>query len=566
MRPHRRLAPLALLSALTLTSACTTPDKDEPAATQPAGTESSPAKPSPKPAAPLPTVATPTTDSRPAAATGGVIATVHVPSGTAMTDLAAAVDNLKPGTSGLLKMQAPSMLGQMMGMDLAGAKLAGPLSLVVLDPLQHPKPLALLVEVENLDVLTESAKTGGNELRSRDGRALIGPADVVAAAESFAFDNLTQPLDHSEIVIYPRPLLNAMRPQIDKALAEMNAALSTSASGPNAAKFIDMYLQALTTMAEQTDRMVISVGASQTSTDLFMRMYPTKGSALEAFTQAQMPSDHALLAKLPGGTEPPALMSGTLLAGGARDALMGWTVGFMRSTYASELSPEEWTKILGAWLDTSDGRFATTIDINLGGMAGQPGQPGQPLGMRFGGLLGATDSTAMRTAWRDMIRGMTASDGPTEIMGMRFTMSLQSDALEHDGVPVDLFRTTTDVSQLPPEQQAVMKTMGSTDQAMHIASFDQFGAMASAGTDGATIRSFIDAARGKGTTYQPSAAVQAAIDSSVQNGESLVYYIDFAKLLASAPTPVPVDMPFSAVVMGMGRHGEALSTRVSLRK
>jgi hypothetical protein len=566
MRPHRRLAPLALLSALTLTSACTTPDKDEPAATQPAGTPSSPAKPSPQPAAPLPTVATPTTDSRPAAAIGTVIATVHVPSGTAMTDLAAVVDNLKPGASALLKMQVPSTLGQMMGMDLAGAKLTGPLSLIVLDPLAHPKPLALLVEVENLDVLTESAKTGGNELRSRDGRALIGPADVVAAAETFAFDNLTQPLDHSEIVIYPLPLMNAMRPQIDQALAQMNAALSASASGPNAAKFIDIYIKALTAMAEQTDRMVISVAASQTSTDLFMRMYPTKGSALEAFTQAQVPSDHALLAKLPGGTEPPALMSGTLLAGGAREALLDWTIEFMRSTYASQLSREEWMRILGAWLDTSDGRFATTIDLNLGAMAGQPGQGGQPMGMRFGGLLGATDSNAMRTAWRDMIVGMTGSGGPAEIMGMRFTMSLQSDALEHDGVPVDLFRTTIDASQMPPEQQAMMKAMGSTDQAMHIATFDQFGVMASADTDGAAVRSFIDAARGKSTTYQPSASVQAAIDSSVQNGESLIYYIDFAKLLSSAPTPVPVDVPFSGVVMGLGRHGEALSTRVSLRK
>jgi hypothetical protein len=29
---------------------------------------------------------------------------------------------------------------------------------------------------------------------------------------------------------------------------------------------------------------------------------------------------------------------------------------------------------------------------------------------------------------------------------------------------------------------------------------------------------------------------------------------------------MPADMPFPAIVMGMGRHGEALSTRVSRRK
>jgi hypothetical protein len=384
---------------------------------------------------------------------------------------------------------------------------------------------------------------------------------VVAAVESFAFSNFTQPLDHSEIVIYPRPLLTALRPKIDEAIAQMNATLSASASGPNAAKFIDIYLKGLTTMAEQTDRMVISVGASQASTDLFMRMYPTKGSALEAFTQAQAPGDHSLLAKLPAGAEPPAFLSGTLRAGGARDALMAWMVDFMRSMYQSELTTEEWTRILGSWMDTLDGRFATTIELNLG-KAG--GQPDQPLGMRFSGLLGTTDANVMRTAWREMIAAMTASGGPTEVMGMRFTMIGQPDALEHDGVPVDLFRTTFDLTTLPPDQQAVMKAMGSTDQAMHFATFDQFGVIASADTEGATVRALIDAARGKGTTYQPSAGIQAAIDSSVQNGESFVYYINFGQLLAGAP--VPVEMPFAAVVMGMGRHGEALSTRVSLRK
>lgn len=570
MRPHRRLAPLALLSALTLTSACTKPDKDEPAATQPAqptGGEKSPDKPSPKPAEPLPTVSVPTTDSSPVANAGAVLATVHVPSGTAMTDLAAALDNLKPGASALLKMQAPSMLGQAMGMDLAGAKLGGPLSLVVLDPAAYPKPFALLVEVDDLEVLTQNAKTGGNELRSRDGRALIGSADVVAAAESFAFASLTQALDHSEIVIYPQPLLTAMRPKIDEALAQMNATLAASGSNANASKFLDVYFKGLTTMAEQTDRMVLSVGASQTSTDLYMRMYPTKGSMLEAFTQAQVPGDHTLMAKLPAGAEPPALISGTMQAGGARDALMAWAVEFMRSMYQSELSSEEWTRVLGLWVNTFDGRFSTTIDMNLGGLAGQPAANGQAPGIRMTGLLGSTDPTAMRAAWREMIAAMTTvNGGATELMGMRFTMTVQPDALEHDGVAVDLFRSIVDLSALPPEQQAAMKAAGSGDQAIHFAAFDGFGAMATADTDGANIRALIDSSRGKGTAYQPSPAIQAAIDSSVQNGESLVYYIDFAKLLASAPNPLPDDMPFSAVVMGMGKHGEALSTRVSLRK
>jgi hypothetical protein len=323
-------------------------------------------------------------------------------------------------------------------------------------------------------------------------------------------------------------------------------------------------LKGMTTMAEQTDRMVISVGASQTSTDLFMRMYPTKGSTLESFTQAQVAGDHTLITKLPAGNEPPALMSGTMRAGGARDALMAWAVEFMRSMYQSELSDEEWARILSLWVDTFDGRFTSSIEMDIGGLTGQGGKGA---GIRMTGLLGSTDPNAMRVAWREMIAGMSkVGGGASELMGMRFTMSVQPDALEHDGVPVDLFRTSVDVSQLPPEQQAVLTAAGSTDQAMHFAAFDQFGAMATADPEGANIRALIDSSRGKGTTYQPSPAVQAAIDSSVKNGESLVYYIDFVKLMASAPTPLPADVPFTAIVMGMGRQGDALSTRLSLLK
>jgi hypothetical protein len=558
MRTHRRLAPLALLSALTLTSACTAPDKDEPAATKPAGSSSTDT-PETKP-----TVAPPTTDSRPAAATGAVVATVHIPTGTAMTDLAAALDNVQPGTSALVKPQAPSLLAQAMGMDLAGAKLDGPLSIVVLDPVAYPKPFALLVQVENLDVLSEGAKNSSNEVRHRDGRALVGSPDVVAAAEKFAFDNLTQALDHSEIVIYPGPLMIAFKPKIDEALAQMSQQLSSSPAGPNAAKFIDVYIKSLTGMAEQTDRIVISVATSPSSTDLLMRMHPKKGSSLEAFAQAQVPGDHTMLGKLPSGAEPPALMSGTMRAGGARDALMAWSVEFMRSMYQSELSVEQWSKVLGTWIDNFDGNFAVAIDFNLGALAGQGSGKDA---MTMTGLLGSTNPDALRTAWREMIALMAKPDGtPTEMMGMKFSMSAQQDALAHDGVTVDLFRSSVDISSLSPEQQAALQLAGSTDQSLHFAAFDTFGAMASADAEGASIRGLIDAARGKGTPYQPSAAIQGAIDASVKHGESIVYYINFAKMMASAPVPMPVQLPFSAVVMGMGRSGEALSMRVSLLK
>ena len=88
------------MSALILNTACTKPEPDKPAEDKPAPTESkssTPSSPAVKP--PLPATSQPTTDSRPVADTGAVVGTVHVPSGTAMHDLAAALDNLQPGTS-----------------------------------------------------------------------------------------------------------------------------------------------------------------------------------------------------------------------------------------------------------------------------------------------------------------------------------------------------------------------------------------------------------------------------------------------------------------------------------
>lgn len=556
MRPHRRLAPLALLSALTLTNACTKPDeKDTSAKTQPADSIATKSTNTPT-NTPLPTTSTPPVDSAPVGDIGAVVATVHVPSGTAMTDLAAALDNLKPGTSALLKLQAPALLNQAVGMDLAGANLSGSISLIVVDPVAHTKPFALLVEVENLDTLTQNAKSSNTEIRSKDGKALLGSADVVAAAESFAFQNLGKPLDHSEIVIYPEPLLAALRPKIDEGIAGVKQQLAKIPNGGNMGQFFDVYLRGLMAMAEQTDRVAISVGASSASTDLYMRMYPTKGSNLEAFTAAQVPGDHSLLAKLPAGFEPPALMSGSMHAGGARDALLGWMVEFMASIYQTGMSPEEWNKLLTTWLDTVDGNFAVAIELGLGGP-----NPG----MRMSGLLGSSDAAGTRAAWREMIAAMSKI-GTTEMMGMSITMTHQADALEHDGVAVDLFTSTIDIANLPPEQKAALELTGGGKQAIHFAAFDQVGAMATAKDDGATIKALIDAARGKGSTYTPSASIQAVLDSSKQNNESLIYYIDFKALMSSLPTPAPVELPFAAIVMSLGKQGEALSTRISLRK
>src|SRR5690606_26445601 len=154
---------------------------------------------SPAAPAPLPAVTAPTTDSAPIASAEGVIATIQVPTGTATTDLAAVVDNLKPGASALLKLQAPAMIGEALGVQLSGAKLDGPLSAVVVDPRSHTKPIALLVQVEDAAKLSTAVQGGNLTMVERDGFAVIGAADVIDEVGEFALSNLIKAPDHSEI-------------------------------------------------------------------------------------------------------------------------------------------------------------------------------------------------------------------------------------------------------------------------------------------------------------------------------------------------------------------------------
>ncbi len=549
---RRRIASFALLTLFTF-GACTGDEKPTSEERAPAPSDSPSPQPERTPVSEplsLPAVPVPTVDS-PAISDlgdlGEVVATVQIPTGTQLRDLAAIVDGFKAGSSAAIQLQAPSLLGQLIGMTLDGVKLTGPISIVVVDPAKHVLPVALLVEVEDLAKLQAAAKTANREVRESKGVALVGPSDVVEVAEKFAFANLTKQPDHTEIVVYPAPLVAAFGPKIEENLAQLPAA--TGMEGM-VARMLESYVKMLTGLADQTQRIVISASGGQTSSDLYVRFYPLPGSAFAGFVAAQNPADHALLTKLPAGIGQTALISGELHAGPAKDLLLAVTVEAMRLMYQSELSSEEWLALFEAWLATLDGKMAAAVDMTLAPLPS----------IRMASLLGTTDSAALRAAWRPMMAAITEAGGISATVGI--TLSFQEGALEHDGVPIDLYATSMDLSKLPPESQAAMKN--TANQSMHLATFDHFAAMASA-SDDKPIVALIDAARGKGETLEISGAFEQALSASKGRGESLIYWFDISKLM-DASAPPAVGVPFRAIAMGMGKQGEALSLCISLRK
>src|SRR5690606_32975687 len=110
---RHRLVPLALLGALTLGPACK--GKDDPAKQDnPKSTDSTndPAgKAAPNPAGASGLVENPT-DSPAVAELGEVVATVQLPSGFKLSDIAAVLDGIQPGASAMLGLQLPTLLEQ----------------------------------------------------------------------------------------------------------------------------------------------------------------------------------------------------------------------------------------------------------------------------------------------------------------------------------------------------------------------------------------------------------------------------------------------------------------------
>lgn len=549
LRNRHRLAPLALLGALTLGSAC---NKDEPAKqadSKPADSKGKSGDSDSKSPLPSGPVANPT-DSPAIAEVGEVIATVQLPSGTNMTDVAAVIDSMQPGASAMLKMQLPTALEGAAGFDIAkSAKLDGPLSFVILNPASHPEPLAMLVEAKDAAALTADAKAAGHAVEQRDNLLLIGPEGVVNAAKDFAFTNLTKYPDHSEIIIYPKLLIGTFAGEIEKNMA---ASMALLGGNEGVGQMMTNYFKGLVSLGEQTDRMVLSLGTGPGSADLIVRIYPIAGSSLASFIEAQVPSQHALLSKLPagGGT---IVMSGDMRAGGARDALLNFGVAVMAPMYPA-ISADQLRDMFKPWLDNFDGGFAMNMSMSV--------VEGKAPSMQLQALWGVNDPEAMRTAWRELLK-LTDGTG-MEMMGMKFVSSHKPDALTHDGVTVDLYESKVDTSALPPDQAAAVAQAASTSQSMYFATFDKLAAMATADADGKAIGAVIDAARGKGGALEISGGFAEVLDASKQRGDSMLMYFDLGAFTAQAPTAV--QMPFKAMSWGVGKHEGALSLRVGLIK
>lgn len=475
-----------------------------------------------------------------------VIATVQLPSGSDPGDIARAVDAVQPGAGALIGAQLPAMLQEMAGVDLAGADLSKPVSIVVVDPKRFPTPFALLVSARDASQLQAAAKQASRGYRAQGGRVLLGTTDVVPAVEAFAFGKLGAAPAQPTAIIHVRTLAGLYQAEIEMVAAQLHAMMAGQTGGVPLAGLADSYVGLFRALVAQTDRIDVTIGARASTADLLLDIHPVADTTLAAFTAAQAPSQHSLIGKLPPSDKVTVAMSGTLRAGAAADALRDVMRMWMSAMYGNAATGEQLDKPMSAWLAAFDGEYAVVM-------------PSVNEGMKMWMLMGTTDAAATRTSWREMMTvfaGKEKAGRKVEVMGMKQTHKFQPAAIKKGKTPIDRYVVKTDLASLPPEARATFQKIGA-EMVSHLAVLPKYAAMTMGDKDGKVIRKLIDAASKSGSG-KLAAAFQAAVDDSRERQESMVMFMNLAELGPSAQLPV------RSVSLGLGKHDSALGVRISV--
>jgi len=493
--------------------------------------------------------------SRPITDSGEIIATVQLPTGVQMADLAKAIDNIQPGASGMMAAAIPMGLAQATGMELSAVDLNAPISILVLNPKNHPKPAALLVKAKDAKALKKAAEGAGLVVVTKKGLSLIGEAAVVEATQKAAFDALATPSSKMLLRVYPGTLLKLFKDDLHAAIQKAAGLMAQQPNGGSGFKSIMLaYEDMLVAIGDQTEYIDITVGSGDGASDLFLRLQPRAGTTMAALAEAQVPSKHELLAKLPADTAGTMLFAGDMRAGAARKPMVDFAMKMMSAIMPAQ-GNDELAAMLATWFEAFDGRVAMSMVMDMSNL--------QAPKFNATYLMGSTDAVAMRKGWRDMMGLMVAraTKGSVDMMGMKFDIAFKEKALEVDGVEVDRYHSKMNIEGMAEEMRTAM-TAAQMDQVMHFATFDDVAVMAMSPDSAKTIATSISAARGKSPGLVPSGSQAIALKRSAALKESMFFSMDMSKLMPAGAPPIP----FSMVTMGFGQDAGALSVRMSIRK
>jgi hypothetical protein len=471
-----------------------------------------------------------------------LLAMVELPSGRDLGPLGGMLDLIQPGAGAMATFGLASALPGLVGLDsLDGADLGGPVRIAAVEAAGAVGPV-LIVKVASRGTLEKNAKAAGAKMVIEGGLAVLGePGPVEAAAGVLsAVAAMPAPTSPSATIFVPRAL-SALGPDLRAARADVVAAVRAEQEGEEMIRFVEAGFDLLLAMAEQTQRIELAVAAPGDLAGFEVRLLHRPGTTFEQMSRLQAPADHALVSRLPAQDQVGILVSGRMLLGPLRQPAFAMGERMMGGDWTEVLAEtrDEWD----AWMDLFTGEFAMTAPSF--GVTPDSAAPTVELAY----LVGVTDGPKVVSFFRrfsQLVAERSARGGGTTTMGIVQTSQFQPGAYVHDGIAVDVQRTTSDYRSVEGESGAALRRFGVVTQTSHVAAIDSLLAM-SIGEE-ARMRALLDAARGKGPTLELGPILAAAVAGSKARKESALMAMDMRALAG----PMAGQMPISAVVLGLG--------------
>ena len=360
--------------------------------------------------------------------------------------------------------------------------------------------------------------------------AVIGPKVVAEKMAPYAFASLAgQAISGPPVItVYTANLMTRFKAEIADARKQMLGGLG-AAGGGQMTELMQTYVDGLLSALSDSDHVQITFDFTKSVGAVDFALVPRPGTRLAKVIALQRPADYALVGKLPA-TGAPVLAAGRLDAGPYRAGMLE----AMTQLYGPG-TPKAMASALGAILKSATGDFAMAMQT-MGGK-----------GMAVTQLFGVTDAKATDKAIGQLLDAFKKPQSMT-MMGMTITQTTSTRPITHDGVAIRGYDVVYDFSKAPPETKASMGTMiPSTGLAARGATFDQLGVVAMSADGAAGVAAAIDAARGKGKRYAPTAQIADFLAGSRARKESLAMVMDLGALMGTGGSgrPVMVSLGFA---------------------
>jgi hypothetical protein len=299
------------------------------------------------------------------------------------------------------------------------------------------------------------------------------------------------------------------------------------------------YFDGLVSALSDSDRVIVTFDIAKDVAAVDLALVPKNGTRLAKVIALQQPSDYALVGKLPA-SQAPFLIAGHLDAGPYRAGMLE----AMTQLYGPG-TPVSMAAALGAVLKAATGDFAMSMTM-MGGK-----------GMELTQLFGVADAKTANKAVGQLLDAFKKPQTVTT-MGMTVTYTANPKATTYDGVTLPGLDVVYDFSKAPPDTKAMMEKMiPKTGLTSRVATFDQLGVVAMAADANAAAMAAIDAARGKGKRYAPTAQITDFLAGSRVRKESVAMIMDIGGLTGLGPSG-------RAMMLSMGFADKRAHLRITL--